>query len=99
MAKYECIPGFELLGDEERICLEDGQWSGTDPICGRKLAAKHKMYTGPIASMGNVYYFDIAAGVSIRPQFTDSKGELMIYAYASLCLLSSSGQLQSPSAS
>ena len=39
VARYECISGFELLGDEERTCLEDGQWSGSDPICEREFCS------------------------------------------------------------
>ena len=33
MARYECFPGYSPQGDVERVCQEDGQWSGTQPIC------------------------------------------------------------------
>ena len=33
LALYECFSGYALQGNEERICQEDGQWSGTQPFC------------------------------------------------------------------
>ena len=36
IATYECLPGFHLMGNEERTCLENGQWSGTPPTCESK---------------------------------------------------------------
>nr|XP_029498954.1 complement factor B-like isoform X1 [Oncorhynchus nerka] len=30
---YECSLGLMLLGSKERICLEGGDWSGTEPVC------------------------------------------------------------------
>ncbi|TRY54168.1 hypothetical protein DNTS_034843 [Danionella cerebrum] len=31
--KYHCIDRLTLIGSKERICLENGQWSGTEPEC------------------------------------------------------------------
>ncbi|CAB1326517.1 unnamed protein product [Coregonus sp. 'balchen'] len=30
---YECSFGLMLLGSKERMCLEGGDWSGTEPFC------------------------------------------------------------------
>ncbi|XP_062820155.1 sushi repeat-containing protein SRPX2 isoform X1 [Anolis carolinensis] len=30
---YTCRPGYSLEGDRSRVCLEDGRWSGGEPIC------------------------------------------------------------------
>ncbi|XP_004643388.1 sushi repeat-containing protein SRPX2 [Octodon degus] len=30
---YSCSRGFHLEGDRSRICMEDGRWSGGEPIC------------------------------------------------------------------
>ena len=33
MATYTCYSGFTLVGNMERLCQNDGTWSGTDPTC------------------------------------------------------------------
>ena len=33
MATYECDSGFTLVGNQVRTCEDDGNWSGTEPIC------------------------------------------------------------------
>ena len=33
---YSCKTGYLLSGDLERICLDNGEWSGTLPTCRRK---------------------------------------------------------------
>ena len=39
---YRCISGFEIVSDDRRTCLDDGQWSGAEPICQRKQSgAEH----------------------------------------------------------
>ncbi|XP_019392003.1 PREDICTED: sushi repeat-containing protein SRPX2 [Crocodylus porosus] len=30
---YACLPGYQLEGDRTRMCMEDGRWSGSEPIC------------------------------------------------------------------
>ncbi|XP_006920766.1 sushi repeat-containing protein SRPX2 [Pteropus alecto] len=30
---YSCSSGYHLEGDRSRICMEDGQWSGGEPVC------------------------------------------------------------------
>ena len=39
VALYQCDPGHMLIGLSSvfRTCQEDGQWTGTDPTCERKL--------------------------------------------------------------
>ena len=33
VATFECMDGYDLVGDETRICTLDG-WSGSNPTCG-----------------------------------------------------------------
>ena len=40
VAIYECNPGFVLVGQENRTCVEDsgvGVFNGVEPVCDRKL--------------------------------------------------------------
>ena len=32
-ANYGCIPGFTLVGNTNRVCRENGTWTGSDPSC------------------------------------------------------------------
>ena len=32
-AEYVCDEGFGLVGEQYRVCLETGKWSGTEPQC------------------------------------------------------------------
>ena len=34
---YTCKSEYKLLGSSSRICQNNGQWSGTQPSCSRKL--------------------------------------------------------------
>lgn len=33
VAHYSCSNGYNLIGNSERRCLEDGYWNGTMPHC------------------------------------------------------------------
>ena len=33
MATYSCTTGYSLMGDAMRICLSNGLWSESEPIC------------------------------------------------------------------
>lgn len=33
VARYMCNQGYELIGDEERVCRATGTWSGIQPTC------------------------------------------------------------------
>lgn len=39
-ATYTCFDGYELLGEDTRICQDDGDWSGDEPLCIRKWVDK-----------------------------------------------------------
>ncbi|KAM9323843.1 sushi repeat-containing protein SRPX2 [Gastrophryne carolinensis] len=30
---YSCHPGYQIEGDRHRLCMEDGHWSGAEPLC------------------------------------------------------------------
>ncbi|GAB6032958.1 hypothetical protein CHUAL_012151 [Chamberlinius hualienensis] len=36
--KYSCDKGFEILNNQTRHCLSNGQWSGEEPYCGIDVA-------------------------------------------------------------
>ena len=36
-AIYRCVTGFILLGDAIRTCQPNGQWSGSEPSCGKQV--------------------------------------------------------------
>ena len=33
IATYTCDPGFNLIGDEQRVCQANGNWSENEPLC------------------------------------------------------------------
>ena len=33
---YTCYPGYQLLGNDTRVCTDTGVWSGTAPRCSIK---------------------------------------------------------------
>ena len=37
IARYMCNFGFMLVGNQERICQSNGNWSGSLPSCMREL--------------------------------------------------------------
>ena len=37
VATYSCNIGHNLIGDDMRMCLETGSWSGSEPICPGEL--------------------------------------------------------------
>ena len=36
IARYSCSFGFELIGNDQRVCQSNGNWTGTIPTCQRK---------------------------------------------------------------
>lgn len=40
IVRYFCSQGFQLEGDQQRVCQRNGQWSGRLPIC-RRVSKTH----------------------------------------------------------
>ena len=38
VATYDCVDGFELIGNKTRICQEDHTWDGISPCCQQAVA-------------------------------------------------------------
>ena len=36
VANYTCDIGYNLVGDNQRNCMANGQWSGSAPVCNIK---------------------------------------------------------------
>ncbi len=39
---YSCNIRFDLIGDEERVCQSNGEWSGDEPICRESKSCYNK---------------------------------------------------------
>ena len=47
VATYQCNTGYNLIGESDRTCQADGNWSGVEPIC---------------QSNGLIEFFDLVLG-------------------------------------
>ena len=36
-AVYNCFRGFNLVGEQIRYCMDNGEWTDTQPICGKLI--------------------------------------------------------------
>lgn len=51
VAHYSCPRGFYMEGNETRICLQNGSWSGTTPACFCKDLLLHQRYYFPFLTL------------------------------------------------
>ncbi len=58
-AVYRCNPGFVLRGSTTRICVEDGQWTGEQPVCEGKI---YMEYTSMYISTKILSYRSVVFG-------------------------------------
>ena len=42
---FRCDYGYTLVGSEQRLCLSDGTWSGTDPTCVRGYFSRESNFS------------------------------------------------------
>ena len=42
VAEYSCETGYDLIGEESRVCTNYSTWSGEDPICQSKAFSSKK---------------------------------------------------------
>lgn len=42
IARYSCDMNYTLVGEENRTCGDDGNWSGIQPQCLCKLSSKDR---------------------------------------------------------
>ena len=45
-ATYSCSEGFNLEGDNIRVCQESGEWSGVEPVCSSESSISMKRLDG-----------------------------------------------------
>lgn len=57
-AIYTCAHGWEIIGDEERVCQSDGQWSNQEPFCKKR---------------GTISYQDPLSPFPVQSGFPDTK--------------------------
>ena len=68
-AWYDCSDEYELIGNSERVCINDGSWSGDDPLCQPKLcAAILNLKNGKVK--GKMFDFGSSLQFSCNPGFT-----------------------------
>lgn len=42
LLRFTCEAGYMLMGSSERTCLQNGSWSGTQPVCEGKETQKRQ---------------------------------------------------------
>ena len=52
VANYTCDPGYDVVGDDMRICLETGVWSGSKPNCTSEYYDSQTMTSHHVISFG-----------------------------------------------
>ncbi|XP_052786123.1 sushi, von Willebrand factor type A, EGF and pentraxin domain-containing protein 1-like [Mya arenaria] len=77
-ASYSCDIGFTLVGSDKRVCLEDGTWNESEPVCqlvdcGLPPALHNGSYS---SSSGTVYLSQLVYSCNIG--FTISRNDTIV---------------------
>ncbi|XP_052833673.1 sushi, von Willebrand factor type A, EGF and pentraxin domain-containing protein 1 [Octopus bimaculoides] len=70
-ATYSCISTYELVGNANRTCLQNGQWSGKAPVCVRKRCP-------PVKSISYASVSKVSSGSKVYAQYRCKPGYEMI---------------------
>ena len=67
LAWYDCNDDHELVGESERMCIENGTWSGNQPVCSPRYCSpvqsiQHGSVAGRIYEHGSVLQFSCNSG-------------------------------------
>ncbi|XP_072287824.1 complement factor B-like isoform X2 [Pyxicephalus adspersus] len=68
---YQCLDGLKMVGSKERVCQENGKWSGTEPSCRLIDPRFVKVKTGGL--MNIFIIIDASKSVGLK-NFNTAKG-------------------------
>ena len=67
-ANYSCSEGYVLNGNTTRVCQNDGQWSGSEPIC-EGQGCEYRVYEWYVRKVYAIYLM-VLFSIIIALQFT-----------------------------
>lgn len=72
---YSCIDGYELVGDKESTCLENGTWSGTQRSCVRIICGEPPSIENAFISRQDGMHYGDAVVYSCNVGYDQSSGK------------------------
>ncbi|XP_013383226.1 sushi, von Willebrand factor type A, EGF and pentraxin domain-containing protein 1 [Lingula anatina] len=77
--RYSCIPGYEMVGQNLRMCQEDGSWEGEQPYCKKKsCGGLSPLKNGRVVGRGSLYLD--------RVRFFCDSGHILVGNESAICL-------------